>query len=85
MTSGNAPAPLWGNDEVHGGVGEAEEQRASVTCSRSIRDPRVLDSKLPVLIIIDYVFVNNCFFFKAGENELSFYERKSAFVNFCHQ
>lgn len=50
-----------------------------MTCSRSIGDQGIFGSKLPVLIIINYVLVNNLFFFKAGEKALkTFYKRKLA-------
>lgn len=51
-----------------------------MTCSRSIGDQGLFGSKLPLLNIIDYVFVNNWFFFKARESGLKiFYKRKLAF------
>lgn len=69
VNSGSFPTPVWGNYSFQGRVRKAEEQRASMSCS-----------KLPVLIIIDYGFVYNWLFFKARENEFkTFYKRKLAF------
>lgn len=71
VNSGSFPTPVWGNYSFHGRVRKAEKQRASMSCS-----------KLPVLIVIDYVLVHNWVFIKAKENELKSFTKGNQLLIF---